>query len=218
MEACAAAGVELTLVNELGHLGLAAVVAGHLRQAEDWAGRCLTARERSRWGELPQAAAGYLTLVLVAVARQDLDEAERNVSRGLATQRPDREALLSLRLCTMQATLDTSRAGTTWPAASSARYARGSRPPMPRHWCTVGSPADRRSWLWRPGRTPSFAGGWRCSPRLDAPPTRPSSSPGARLTDGDADGADQLLVPLAHEDLTLQAAVGASVGRPGSVC
>jgi LuxR family maltose regulon positive regulatory protein len=216
MEACAAAGVELTLVNDLGHLGLAAVVAGHLRQAEDWAGRCLTLAQARGWGELPQAAAGYLTLAMVAFARNDLDQAERNVSMGLATQRPDREAMLSLGLRTMQATVDTRR-GRYDSAGSQLTSIRSG---LEETGATEDSTLVHR-WLGSSEAELALATGTHTDLRRrleSCAPARRSADETlqlarARLADGDADGADQLLEQLAHEDLAVQAAVEISVVR-----
>jgi LuxR family transcriptional regulator, maltose regulon positive regulatory protein len=216
MDACAAAGVELTLVNDLGHLGLAAAVAGRPRQAEEWAGRCLTLATARGWGELPQAAAAYLTLALVAVAHHDLDEAQRQVSLGMATQRPDREVLLSLGLRTMLATVDTIRG-----RYDSARSQLTSiRADLEATEATEASTLTNH-WLVRAEGELALASGAHADlrRRLESlAPARRSADETlllarARLVEGDADWADQLLVTLGPAQLAVQDTVEASLVR-----
>jgi LuxR family maltose regulon positive regulatory protein len=109
LEAFETNGVELSKVNALGHLGLAAVVTGNLRTGVGWAERCRALAEARGWGGLPQAATGYLALALAGVARNELDEAEHLVAQGFESQRDERELPTAVALRLTQAAIDIGR-------------------------------------------------------------------------------------------------------------
>jgi LuxR family maltose regulon positive regulatory protein len=106
LAASEAVGIELSQVNCLGHLGLACVAVGHLRQGAAWAERSHVLAEARGWTQLPQAATGYLSQALIALQRNRLDAAEEHIARGLATQRSEAEPLAQLSLQVTQAAVD----------------------------------------------------------------------------------------------------------------
>jgi LuxR family maltose regulon positive regulatory protein len=213
MEASIVAGVELTLVNALGHLGLAAAATGRLTRAEEWAGRCLALADARGWSDLQQAAAGHLAGALVAVTRRDLDVADRLLSLGMRTQRRDPEPLMRLGLRAAQAAVDAAR-GRHEAARSELTSIRGEletldEAPLLHRWL-AGVEADVAL------ATEAHAELRRRLESLD--PAQRSADETlqlarALLADGDADAADQLLAPLAREGAELPDAVQSSVVR-----
>ena len=102
-------GVTLAQVNMLGHLGLAAAVAGRLDEAAEWADRGRALADARGWTSLVQAATVFLTLAVVSLQRHDLDESEDMVTRGLETQQVQSEPLALFALRLTQASIDTAR-------------------------------------------------------------------------------------------------------------
>ena len=213
LDACVPAGIELTLVNDLGHLALAAVVNGRLRQAEDWADRCVTLADARGWTDLVQASGGYLAAALVAVARNDLAEAERSLALGMQTQRRDPEPLMRLGLRAARAAVDTAR-GRHDSARSQLTSIRDELE-------TIDVATQMHRWLARAEADLALASGTHAELRTrleELEPARRSADETlqlarARLADGDAEGADELLAPVDHQDLDVVLAVEASVVR-----
>jgi LuxR family maltose regulon positive regulatory protein len=208
-----AAGVELTLVNDLGYLGLAAAVTGRLAVAEEWSSRCLALADARGWGDLLQAGAGYLAGALVAVARHDLDAADRWLALGMRTQRRDTEPLLRLGLRAARAAVDAARgrheaAGSELVSIRSELETLGEAP-LAHRWLAGteaevalarGAHADLRRRLESLDRTQRSADETLQLAR-------------ALLADGDADAADRLLEPLARAGAELPVAVQCTVVR-----
>jgi LuxR family maltose regulon positive regulatory protein len=214
LDASVAAGIELTLVNDLGHLALAAVVTGRLTQAEDWADRCVTLADARGWSDLVQASGGYLAAALVAVARNDLAEAERSLALGMQTQRRDPEPLMRLGLRTARAAVDTAK-GRHDSARSQLTSIRDELE-------TIGVADQMHRWLARAEADLALATGTHAELRArleELEPARRSADETlqlarARLADGDAESADELLAPVGHQDhLDVVLAVEASVVR-----
>jgi LuxR family maltose regulon positive regulatory protein len=214
LDACVVAGgVELSLVNDLGHLALAAVVSGRLQQAQDWADRCLTLADARGWSDLIQASGGYLAAALVAVARHDLDEAERSLTLGMQTQRRDPEPLMRLGLRAARAAVDTAR-GRHDSARSELTSIRDELE-------KIGAATQMHRWLARTEADVALATGTHAPLRTrleELGPARRSADETlqlarARLADGDAEGADELLTGFGPEDLDVVLAVEASVVR-----
>jgi LuxR family maltose regulon positive regulatory protein len=210
-DASESAGLELTLVNALGHLGLAAAVAGRLREATDWADRCIALAEARGWSGLEQTAAGYLALALVAILRNDIDEAERLLALGLRMQRSEGEAPVQAALRIGQAAVELSRRrfgaardqldllpGDTDRAPEPTLIRRSLASTEAELALATGSHAPLRSRL----------------ERLD-PDARSYEQTlylaRARLADGEAEGLERLLVPVARQRRDLPLAVMASV-------
>ena len=211
LEASSAIGVELTTVNILGHLGLAAAVAGRLREAVEWADQSCSLAEARGWTGLQQAATGYLSLALVSIARNDLNEAENMLTRGLESQRIGPEPLTLSALRIAQVTVDIAR-GRPEDARAQLRSIRGALDPVKdttlvHDWLdvaeaevdlAVGDAADLRA-------------------RLEAvcPDDRSDEQSlllaRARLAAGDADGLSNLLAPVVRQRRDLRLAVQASV-------
>ena len=77
-----ASGMELTLLNCLGYLGLTAVMLGKLGEAATWAEQGRQVTEERGWMSAPQAAASYLTAALVNLARGRAGEANLLLKQG----------------------------------------------------------------------------------------------------------------------------------------
>jgi LuxR family maltose regulon positive regulatory protein len=211
LEACVAAGVELTQVNVLGHLGLAAALTGRLHEAADWAGRCRALAEARGWAGLHQVAAGYLALALVSTARGQLEEADRLLSLGMETQRGVREPLAMLALRLGQAGVDVER-GRYDDARIQVDRVRSALDP------TEGPTLIDR-WLARTEAEVDLATGAvaEVRARLEAVPAADRSAADtlllarARLAEGEYHGVDRLLEPVVRQRRDLQLAVEASV-------
>ncbi|HKG52277.1 MAG TPA: LuxR C-terminal-related transcriptional regulator [Actinomycetales bacterium] len=211
LEASVASGVELTLVNSLGYLGLAAAVTGRLRAAADWAGRCRTLAEARGWTGLQQVAAGYLALAVVSTMRNDLEEADRLLALGLQCQRRDPERLVMLALRVAQAALDIAR-GRYDDARTTLDAARGGLDPadgttLVHRWLTsVEAEVELAT---------ASAAGLRSRLESLEPADRSDVDTllltRARLADGEAQGLDRLLAPLVGQRRDLHLAVQASL-------
>ncbi len=134
-------GASLAQLNSLGHLGLAAAVAGRLDEAMEWGRRGRDLAEARGWTTLIQATTVFVGLAIVSLQRHDLDEAEHLVALGLETQQNQREphALAALRLT--QASIDIARRRRDAARAmvDEVLSAFGSRqpPPLLRRWLVL---------------------------------------------------------------------------------
>ena len=209
--ASSAIGVELTTVNILGHLALAAAIAGRLREAVDWADQSCSLAEARGWTSLQQAASGYLSLALVSIARNDLDEAENLLTRGLETQRigPEPLSLAALRIA--QATVDLRR-GRPEDARAQLRSIHDSLDP-------VKGPTLIDHWLGAAEAEVDLAVGDTADLRARVEAICPDDRSHeetlllarTRLAEGDADGLGDLLAPVVRQRRDLRLAVQASV-------
>ena len=206
-----ATGVELSKVNALGHLGLAAVVTGNLRTGVGWADRCRALAEARGWAGLPQAATGYLALALACVARNELDEAEHLVARGLDSQRNERELPTAVALRLTQAAVDIGR-GQLAAAGSQLDEVHellgtAELPPVVQQLL--------RATTWEAELTAGLAAAVRL--QLDSIGTDQRSATDtlflarARLATGAAQGLDQMLAPVIEQRQDLLLSVHASV-------
>ncbi|MGZ4631994.1 MAG: LuxR C-terminal-related transcriptional regulator [Actinomycetes bacterium] len=109
LEATEALGVEVAQVNALGHLGLAAAVGGRLYDATDLASRGRTLAEARGWTSLTQAAPSFLSLAIVCLQRNELDQAEHLLSLAGAAQQTEPEILTLLAQHLVHAVVDVSR-------------------------------------------------------------------------------------------------------------
>jgi LuxR family maltose regulon positive regulatory protein len=211
LEAFESSGVELSKVNALGHLGLAAVVTGNLRTGVGWAQRCRDLAEARGWGGLPQAATGYLALALACVARNDLDEAEYLVAQGLDSQRDERELPTAVALRLTQAVIGIHR-GQLAAAGSQldeVHELRGTAelPPIVQQLL--------RSTTWES----ELASGQAAAVRSQLESIDPDKRSGtetlflakALLATGAAQGLDRMLAPVIEQRQDLRLAVRASV-------
>jgi LuxR family maltose regulon positive regulatory protein len=210
-EACLAADVELTLVNDLGHLGLAAAAEGRLREATDWGARCLALAEARGWAGLLQVAAGYLTLALVSTERNDLAEADRLLALGLQTQRGTPEPLMLCALRLAQVAVDLAR-GRYEKVPATLEEVRDALDPRD------GQTLIHRWLTWNEAEVELAGGsGAGVRARLESVPAADRSYgetlllARARLAEGEAQGLDQLLAPVVRQRQDLHLAVQASV-------
>jgi LuxR family transcriptional regulator, maltose regulon positive regulatory protein len=93
-------GVETARVNMLGHLGLAAALAGRLREAHVLASAGVDLASLRGWNGVEQVSAAYLTRAFVCMQWNRLDEADQELQRGFAAQPTwaDRLPLTALRI------------------------------------------------------------------------------------------------------------------------
>jgi LuxR family transcriptional regulator, maltose regulon positive regulatory protein len=92
--------VEVTRVDMLGHLGLAATLSGRLREAHVLASEAVELAGARGWSALEQVSSAYLTLAFVALQWNELEEADAQLRLGLAAQPTwaDRLPLTALRI------------------------------------------------------------------------------------------------------------------------
>lgn len=135
------AGLELTLINALGSLGLLDLDRGRCRAAAVEAGEALAIAEQRGWTRLTQVVISYLTLAALNVECDDLPEAQRLLEVALSTHRSDPEKVMFYALKAAEARVlvagghvgaaqssvdDCTRELGAWPA-----------PPLLRRWLGV---------------------------------------------------------------------------------
>lgn len=96
-------GLELTELNAQLHLALLDVFHGRLLTAHREANTAQHRLDRRGWGSQLGAVAGYLTLGLTHLARNELDQAQAQIDRGLGvSSHPDRAAQLALDIAAIE--------------------------------------------------------------------------------------------------------------------
>jgi LuxR family transcriptional regulator, maltose regulon positive regulatory protein len=78
--------IELTKINTLGHLGVAAAGTGHLRKAQVCGTTAVDLANLRGWNSQIQVSAAYLALALVEFHRNELEEADRLSQLGLVAR------------------------------------------------------------------------------------------------------------------------------------
>jgi LuxR family maltose regulon positive regulatory protein len=211
LQASVAAGVELTEVNDLGHLALAAAVTGRLRKAAVWGAQCRTLAEARGWANLQQAAAGYLALALVSIATNALDEADDMLALGFETQGNQSEPLALIAMRLTQAALDTAR-GRPEDARTQVGLIRSAL-----H--EIDGPTLVHRWLATTEAEAELTAGSSAALRSRLEAVHPADRSDqetlllarARLADGEPDGLDQLLAPVVYQRRDVRLAVHARV-------
>ena len=135
-------GLELVGLNAQAHLALLDVFHGRLRSAHRSASAAQLTTDRRGWGSELQALAGYLTLGLVHLARNQLDQATAQIYRGLtaSSRGSDGACRLALGIAAVDLAVargdaDAVRAAATRLDVESART--GDLPDMLARWCLV---------------------------------------------------------------------------------
>lgn len=101
-----AAEMELTQMNCLGHLGLAALFMGRLEEAEAWADQGVLLAEERGWTLLAQASSIYLTSGLLLLLRGRATEGEKLLRRAAAAcQEPVARVAIAVAHILIEATL-----------------------------------------------------------------------------------------------------------------
>ena len=114
------AGLEVTRLNSLGHLAMAAVTLGLMDEAEAWSSQGLAVAEERGWTSLSQAAASYLALGLVELTRGHPITADQLLQRASAASQ---EPLARVAILIAQALADIS-SGRPQGAVRSVQMAR----------------------------------------------------------------------------------------------
>ena len=206
--------VALWQVNILGHLGLAAAVAGRLEDATGLADRGRDLAETRGWTTMTQATTVFLGLAVVRLQRHDLDGAEHLVALGVEAQRsqPEPHALLALRLT--QASIDTARRrfDAARLAVDEARTAFGSRQPTPllRRWMVL----TEAELALASGDAQGLRARLEAMPRATLSVAERLCLAKARLAVGaldELDGLDDLVGPVADQGGDLQLSIEARV-------
>jgi LuxR family maltose regulon positive regulatory protein len=204
-------GATLAQMNTLGHLGLAAAVVGRLDEATDWANAGRELAEARGWTHVTQATTTFLSLAVVSLQQNDLDESEHHVARGLQALKHQAEPLPLFALRLTQASLETVRGrfGMARALVDEVRSAT-ERQPLPgllRGWLVLteaelelvtGQAAKLQARLAR-APLPSLS----LEERL--------SLARARLALGETHGVDALLSPVLNQERDLRLAIEASV-------
>jgi LuxR family maltose regulon positive regulatory protein len=201
-------GATLAHMNTLGHLSLAAAVVGRLDEATEWATRGRELAEARGWTYLTQASTIFLSLAVVSLQQNDLDEADHLVTLGLQAQ-SEPLPLLALRLT--QASIETARGrlGVARSLVDEVRSAAERRP----------LPALLQGWLVLTGAELELVTGQAAElqARLARAPLPSLSLEGrlslarARFALGETRGVDALLSPVLNQERDLRLAIEASV-------
>ena len=203
LEALAAvdgSGLEVTRVNVLSHLALAAAALGRPGEGFEYAARAIGVVQARGWAPLPQVAAAYLAEAMIRLQRHELDDAETALGRGLVAGYSEPATRRALVLAGARLALSAGRLDDARDRLALARVA----------------PAN--------GLTPQFLARWLAITEAEVAlasglPTEASERLAATLSDrqppyvqeqcllaraalalGDARAADEVLRPLRHHE------------------
>jgi LuxR family transcriptional regulator, maltose regulon positive regulatory protein len=192
------AGIELTKVNILAHLSLAAAEGGRLRSAGDYATQALELVDRRGWDAPSQAAPAYLALAMLELHRDNLAEAHRLLARGRAVAAPERAPRLAFDL--LQARLDADRGRGDAARALMLRVDAGLEdwdpPALLARWRSMAE-AELALASGNPLQALAILSGSKAPPSV----SQQVCLARALLASGDAQGAEEVLTPLRDADL-----------------
>jgi LuxR family transcriptional regulator, maltose regulon positive regulatory protein len=158
-------GLELTLTNALGCLGLLELDRGRCRTATVAAREALDIAEVRGWTGLTQAAVLYLTLAALHLERDDLADSQRLLDAGFAAHRNDPERIAFHALQAIQARV--------FVAAGQIREAHRTIADCTRALGAWSAPPLLRRWLVQAQAEHDIASG---DPRAALERIRPSRS------------------------------------------
>ena len=135
--------IEVSEINALSHLGLAAVLSGRVSEAVAPAEEAGALVERRGWAPLPQSATSDLALALVALQRHEVATAQEQVVRAREAAHHERTPRTAVEVALARLDLDLGRIA----AASEqlASLAIGARTGSPRPRSRAGGPSRRPS-------------------------------------------------------------------------
>ncbi|WP_328469304.1 LuxR C-terminal-related transcriptional regulator [Actinoplanes sp. NBC_00393] len=127
LSAARTAGVGLTEINTLGHLGALAFLRGSLHEAQEYAADCRSLAEEYDLTATPQATTAFLIEALIAVERDQVSEAEEALRLALHLDAYPHEAATVMLTCLVRAQVRLAR-DEPEGAREVLRQARRDRP------------------------------------------------------------------------------------------
>jgi LuxR family maltose regulon positive regulatory protein len=203
LEALAAvdgSGLEVTRVNVLSHLALAAAALGRPAEGFEYAARAIGVVQARGWAPLPQVAAAHLAEAMIRLQRHELHDAETALERGLVAGDSEPNTRRALVLAGARLALSAGRLDDARDRLALARVepGKGLTPPFLARWLAIteaevalasGLPAEASERLTATlsDRQPPYVQEQCLLAR-------------AALALGDARAADQVLRPLRQDE------------------
>ncbi len=192
-------GLDVTRVNVLSHLALAAAALGRPGEGFELAGQAIGVVQARGWAPLPQVATAYLAEAMIHLQRHELDAAETALESGLVagyTEPATRRTLVlaGARLALSAGRLDDARDRL---ALARVEQADGLTPPFLARWLAI----TEAEVALASGRPAEASDRLAATLRDRQPPYVQEQCLLARaaLALGDARAADELLRPLRQD-------------------
>jgi len=192
-------GLEVTRVNVLSHLALAAAALGRPGEGFEYAERAIGVVQARGWAPLPQVATAYLALAMIHLQRHELDDAETALERGLVAGYSEPATRRTLVLAGARLALSAGRVEDARDRLALARteLADSLTPPFLARWLAI----TEAEVALASGRAAEASDHLAVTPRDRQPPYVQEQCLVARaaLALGDAHAADEVLRPLRHD-------------------
>jgi LuxR family maltose regulon positive regulatory protein len=192
------AALEVTRVNVLSHLALAAAALGSPGEGHAYADRAIGVVQARGWSPLPQVATAYLAVAMIHLQRHELDDAETAIERGLVAGYSEPATRWALVLAGARLALSAGRVGDARDRLALARAEHvDPTPPFLARWLAI----TEAEVALASGRAVEAAEQLSLSLRDRQPPYVQEQCLLARaaLAVGDAHAADEVLRPLRQD-------------------